>query len=613
MRNNNSKNPQSLFIFTELYRCGKVGRIALKSFCYHHPNTPVHVFCTEEDIFWLGEHPNVIVENSAAWKHVQKGFDQGHSGTARLWSEVIRSRPETYIIHFDSDVIFLAECLSDITSKFNEGFDLVGSIRNYRHNPNNRDDVRHLPDLCQTAFFGFNRKKITRFPRYLLRRMCKGTFNPYFHPVIDFFDPVMFDIIRNGGRVFHLSQEDYGGCDYYGKRRGGPYPTLNTSLDIGKKFIHFSSVESGMNFYEHAEHISNVPESYKSHALERYALFCRLFYNETIRHNVNEEVYQDLLGVVNSFRALNLHEKGNAKEEDSIDVVIPVYNGADYVVSALDSINAQTLRPRSIIVVNDGSTDETLRIVTQYVSSVPITVINQDNKGLSAARNRGICVSNATYICFLDADDIWESNKLRRQLDIFHSSNVRTLGVVYTDYYMMGKDEEKITCERTKLDKLVRGGVFSLLLNGNKITGSGSGVMVRSQYFDIVGTFDESLQALEDWDMWLRLAKICNFDFVQEKLVGIRRHGNNMSSDEKRMHIARIKVLNKWIMEISRFPTNLQAPGSALFVSLSVVMMKKVYDIRFIYQSLSLMSPSLRRYFFRLLPHALLAIVLRKA
>lgn len=286
------------FIFTEVYRCGKIGSIALSSFARQHPDTKVHVYGTPEDFAYLDSNPNLIFEDISSDKAQLDAFNYGHRGTALLWARLIRERPEKYFIHFDSDVIFRQPVLNDIIKPLHEGYDIVGYIRNYQHNPNKRDDVRHLPDLAQTAFFGFNRTKIDPWPFSVFVKMVQGTYNPYGHPVIDFFDPVMFNILRNNGRIHHLLQEDYGGLNQAGHRDVGPYPQLNSLIDFGKKFIHFSAVGSGMNYYHNSKTTQTVPASYRDYAIEKYALYCRLFYQETIDHPINEETYRALKAVL---------------------------------------------------------------------------------------------------------------------------------------------------------------------------------------------------------------------------------------------------------------------------------------------------------------------------
>lgn len=291
------------FIFTELYRCAKIGRVALDSLVMHHPDLAIHIFGTPADFAGIATRPQFILHDISRETRILENFNHGHLGTASLWAKIILERPERYIIHFDTDVIFRAPVFPDIINKLHAGYSQVGPRRNYQHNPNHRENVRWLADVSQTVCFGFDREKITRRSYPVLTKMCQGTWNPFGHPVIDFFDPVSFDIQRNGGQTFFLSPDDFGGCDAYGKRRN-KYPAQNALIDFGDKLIHFAGVGSGMNFYEHQSDIaSSVAQSYIDFAKEKYAIFCRLFYHETIDVPYDPKKYESLLAVADWYHA----------------------------------------------------------------------------------------------------------------------------------------------------------------------------------------------------------------------------------------------------------------------------------------------------------------------
>lgn len=122
---------------------------------------------------------------SGRYREIAAGFDQGHHGTAALWAHLIQTRPERYLVHFDADVIFRGPALDDITDALAAGHSLVGPARPYKHNPNSRDDVRHLPDITQTVFIGFDRTLVQHRPFEELVRMIQGRLNPLGFPVID--------------------------------------------------------------------------------------------------------------------------------------------------------------------------------------------------------------------------------------------------------------------------------------------------------------------------------------------------------------------------------------------------------------------------------------------
>ena len=118
----------------------------------------------------------------------------------------------------------------------------------YKHNLNNRDDIRHHPDVVSTYCFGFNARLIDLFPFQTLMNMCRGFYNPLGWNALDFFDPVSFNILKNGGKAYYFDFNIIGGLNEKGSKLNN-YKDLNGLMgDVGDKIIHFSSVGSGLNF-----------------------------------------------------------------------------------------------------------------------------------------------------------------------------------------------------------------------------------------------------------------------------------------------------------------------------------------------------------------------------
>jgi len=293
------------FVWTEVYNCGEIGAVAISSFLKHHPDMVVHVYGAAEDLAFIPEVPTVrkvllpsdcsskfsswlwrmlgIGKPSITESYLKKGFSQGHLGTARLWSYLIACRPETKMIHFDSDIVFLGDMVTEVQKRL-DTYDLVGPVRNYKHNQNGLDYVRHLADLTQTCCFGFNKSKINSHRFSELVKMSLGSYNPKGHPVIDFFDPIMFEILGNQGNIFFLDHDEVGGCNLQGSRQNA-FTAINDfetpfKIDFGSKLIHFSAVGSGLNIYSNK--VVRIPESYRQYALDRYALFAQVFYGRDI-------------------------------------------------------------------------------------------------------------------------------------------------------------------------------------------------------------------------------------------------------------------------------------------------------------------------------------------
>lgn len=232
-----------------------------------------------------------------------------------------------------------------------------------------------------------------------------------------------------------------------------------------------------------------------------------------------------------------------------VDVIIPAYNASAYIRETLASVAIQGSVLAKIIIVNDGSTDNTSEVVAQFVQEHPalqIQIIDQVNAGLSAARNAGIRASTAPFIALLDADDVWVADKLNKQLAVFNQSSNDRLGLVYCGYSLINQNSTPLPSSIGVIKPKLRGEASKKLLTGNFISGSGSAVLIKSEVFQKVGLFDESLRAGEDWDMWLRIAQQFHFDYCPEDLVLIRLHENNMQKDSLRMLTAELMILNKF-------------------------------------------------------------------
>lgn len=205
-----------------------------------------------------------------------------------------------------------------------------------------------------------------------------------------------------------------------------------------------------------------------------------------------------------------------------VSVVIPVYNGARFLRTAVDSVLAQTYAPVEVIAVDDGSTDDSPTVLASYGDRVH--VIRQRNSGVSAARNVGVRQAAGAFVAFLDQDDWWLPTKVGRQVEQFATD--ADLGLVHTDvaYY----DEPSAAYVEGWLDasgpgQLV-GRCYDRLLQGNAI--SNSSVMVRKAVLDAVGGFNTEIRrnTIQDYDLWLRVARRSAFGYLPDRLTVYRLH-----------------------------------------------------------------------------------------
>ena len=237
-------------------------------------------------------------------------------------------------------------------------------------------------------------------------------------------------------------------------------------------------------------------------------------------------------------------QEGNKSKNDScvsnakVSVVIPVYNAEKWIVNCIDSVLNQTLPPSEIIVINDGSKDRSTEIIRGKYSFVDsLKMVNQSNKGLAAARNRGIIESIEQFIAFLDADDIWLPDKLNRQMQLLESASDE-YGMCHTFFEEIDGDGKILT---TWKDIKQRDGYFkyytevnsNVLAHKNCVTGSGSSALIRKSCIDKIGFFDEDLRASEDWNYWYRLCLHYRILTVPEVLVQIRCHQYSMQKRRK--------------------------------------------------------------------------------
>ena len=223
-----------------------------------------------------------------------------------------------------------------------------------------------------------------------------------------------------------------------------------------------------------------------------------------------------------------------------ISVVIPAYNAMKYLPETLDSVLQQTYKDFEVIIVNDGSSDAIEDWFGSSVHDPRVRLFSQDNQGLSGARNSGIELARGEFIAFLDADDLWHPIKLEKQLKLFLERP--ELGLVYT--WLQYVDESAVPT-----GKIVRysfeGNVWNHLIAFNFV-GCGSVAMVRKACFETSGNFDVNLDSyVEDWDMWLRIARDYTFAVVQESLVYNRKYSGSLSTRWKQMEQSFPKVIEK--------------------------------------------------------------------
>lgn len=225
-------------------------------------------------------------------------------------------------------------------------------------------------------------------------------------------------------------------------------------------------------------------------------------------------------------------------ETPLISIVIPTYNAAKTIERTLKSVLAQTYSNFEVLIINDGSKDETLEIISR-IQDPRIQVFSYVNKGLSASRNRGITRANGKYITLLDADDMWTADKLEAQLNALQKNPKAALAYSWTDYI----DEQDQLLHRGCYVK-ANGNIYSKLLIANFLE-SGSNPLICKWALDEVGEFDCSLSNGADWDMWLRLAARYPFVCVAAPQVLYRVSEKSVSANVQGMEKCCLQIMER--------------------------------------------------------------------
>lgn len=232
-----------------------------------------------------------------------------------------------------------------------------------------------------------------------------------------------------------------------------------------------------------------------------------------------------------------------------VSVVIPTYNYARFIGEAIESILVQTHPISDIVVVDDGSTDETQQVVAKFGSK--IRYIKKENGGVCSARNVGIENSTGDFIAFFDADDISHPTKIEKQLAKFAED--AEVGLVHCGIRELDADGNIIQLNQNGKEGWV---ADEMLLLKPTIIGPGGTIMVRREVIAAVGAFDEQIEIYEDWEFCYRIARKYKIGFVNEALIDYRLHGDNshlnLEKMERSLKIAFAKAFETGDKKIQR-------------------------------------------------------------
>lgn len=222
-----------------------------------------------------------------------------------------------------------------------------------------------------------------------------------------------------------------------------------------------------------------------------------------------------------------------------VSVVVTTYNYGRFLPFALDSVLEQTFDDLEVIVIDDGSTDNTQQVIQPYLRDRRVRYFLRNHLGVVTAKNTGIKLARGPYVAFLDADDIWMPAKLERQLELFQADP--ELGVVYTRRQLIDEEGHELVHEQPKF---YRGMVLEPLFRTNFVCFSSA--LVARRVFDTVGLLNLAYAPSEDYDLWLQIARHFRFDYVDDPLVQYRIGHASLSRRLERQHTV-LKIMRSFL------------------------------------------------------------------
>ncbi len=240
-----------------------------------------------------------------------------------------------------------------------------------------------------------------------------------------------------------------------------------------------------------------------------------------------------------------------AKDEPLVSVVIPTYNRADLLPRAVDSVLNQTYENLEVIVVDDGSTDNTEEVIKDYTDPRVRYIKLEENRGQNPARNVGIRAADGEFIANQDSDDKWLPEKLEKQMEVYlEDPDVPKL--VYTKVRGRFKDGTTVTVPEKWVDNK-EGYVHDQLLRGNFV--STVGMLTEEKCLKKVGYWDEELPRMTDWDLALRLSKHFEFRLVDEVLVLAFHEDEHVQADVDALLEGYERIFEKHLEDFFRHPS----------------------------------------------------------
>ena len=225
-----------------------------------------------------------------------------------------------------------------------------------------------------------------------------------------------------------------------------------------------------------------------------------------------------------------------------VSIITPVYNGEQYLLAAIESGLAQTYQNFELLIVNDGSIDNSADIIKPFLKDSRVIYIEQKNAGVAAARNAAIKQAKGKYIGFLDQDDLWLNNKLEVQVTALEQDE--SVALVHSRQDYIDLQGNKINFEWITG---ASGYCFEDMFKKNRI--AVLTVLIRKAIIEEVGLFNEQLSGADDYEMWLRVTLKHPIQYIVEPLAFYRFHDNNVSKNSFKMTVFELKTIDTILFE----------------------------------------------------------------
>lgn len=261
-----------------------------------------------------------------------------------------------------------------------------------------------------------------------------------------------------------------------------------------------------------------------------------------------------------------------------VSVIIPTYNRRQLLKRAVASVIDQTYANFEIIIIDDCSADGTREEVSSIADNRIRYFRNDSCRGANYSRNVGIRASRGEIICLLDDDDEWLPTKLERQLEALDNAP-SSVGMVHSGFWVITDNGATVR----EVSYQMRGNIHTEVLRRNLIGALTS--MVKKEHIVIAGLFDETLPSCQDWDLWIRVSKLCDAEYVPEPLAKYHLHGNQISTNIDKILKGRLMILSKYGGEIKKH-SDIKAEHLQQIAVLYHMLPNRVKEIEYIARSI---------------------------